>query len=413
MLGRIDPTQKEVTVVGAGIAGLLAAYELDRKGYEVSLFEASARVGGLLETTAHPCGLVEGAAHSFLATEPVRELCEELGVQLLSVNPDSRARFILRNGKPRRFPLTVWEVLCTLARAFFCRATAEIQTMEDWGQHFLGNAATRYLIAPMISGIYGVKPSDLTVNAAFPKFKVTPGRTLVGSLLLRKASKKDRGKMVAPARGMQSIVEALEQRLSARLGDRFKKGQKISALPSTSGNIVLSLPTLEAAKLLKESDPELSAALARVEYTSLTSVTAFAEVADLKTQPRGVGVLSSTPDSMQALGILFNSSSFQGRVTDPRLISLTLISAGLPSELESQTRKDLEQIFGLAKGAKLEIVSHPYARAIPRYDAILEKAWSLAANGWCSRPGHLLFGNYSGQVSLRGMIESARKIASQ
>jgi hypothetical protein len=94
------------------------------------------------------------------------------------------------------------------------------------------------------------------------------------------------------------------------------------------------------------------------------------------------------------------------------LISLTLIFAGLPSDLESQTRADLERIFGLAKSAKLEIVSHPYARAIPRYDAILERAWSLAVTGWCSRPGHLLFGNYSGQVSLRGMIESARTIAS-
>ena len=37
MIGTLDSSCKEATVVGAGIAGMLAAYSLDRRGYRVTL----------------------------------------------------------------------------------------------------------------------------------------------------------------------------------------------------------------------------------------------------------------------------------------------------------------------------------------------------------------------------------------
>src|SRR6185436_17174500 len=44
---------KKVLVLGAGISGLTAAYELDRKGYEVQVLEASFRAGGRNLTARH------------------------------------------------------------------------------------------------------------------------------------------------------------------------------------------------------------------------------------------------------------------------------------------------------------------------------------------------------------------------
>ncbi|MDR3605851.1 MAG: protoporphyrinogen oxidase [Oligoflexia bacterium] len=426
MIGDIDPSQKKVTVIGAGIAGLLAAYELDRKGFEVSLLEAANRSGGLIQTSQHEPGISEHAAHSFLATAPVRELCREIGVELLEVNPGSRARMVLRAGRMRRFPLKAGEAIGAFFRAYFKLAPRNPElTVKEWGLHFLGPAATRYLITPFVAGIYGVRPEDLSVKAAFPALMVPHGQSLVSFFAVRRLwlrlsgrlPAKSRGPMVAPRLGMGSIADSLDRHLNARLGSRFRKSEKVTELAGLGGNIVLAVPAFEAARLLREEDPSLSEALSGIVYSSLVSVTAFVRAEDLERLPKGVGVLFPSEENRSALGILFNSSAFAGRVREPReMVSLTLIFSGDwrhqdDTALDQAVRRELEALFGFKRGASIDTVIHRYERAIPRYDAKLEKAWQNARAGWCARKGHVLFGNYSGQVSLRGMIEDARSLA--
>jgi monoamine oxidase len=49
-LGRREQRPKRVVVIGAGLAGLVAAYELKREGHEVIVLEAQNRVGGRIYT---------------------------------------------------------------------------------------------------------------------------------------------------------------------------------------------------------------------------------------------------------------------------------------------------------------------------------------------------------------------------
>ena len=51
---------KNVIVVGAGMAGLVAAYELKRAGHNVRILEAQDRVGGRVRTYDHKDGFKEG-----------------------------------------------------------------------------------------------------------------------------------------------------------------------------------------------------------------------------------------------------------------------------------------------------------------------------------------------------------------
>jgi len=46
-------TKKKVAVLGAGISGLMVAYELERVGYDVTIIEASHRLGGRVLTVRH------------------------------------------------------------------------------------------------------------------------------------------------------------------------------------------------------------------------------------------------------------------------------------------------------------------------------------------------------------------------
>ena len=71
MIGTLNTSTREVTVVGAGIAGMLAAYSLDKNGYRVTLLEERKRGGGLLGTTQTRYGIAEAAANSILASPAV------------------------------------------------------------------------------------------------------------------------------------------------------------------------------------------------------------------------------------------------------------------------------------------------------------------------------------------------------
>ena len=192
MLGRLNPQFKDVTVVGAGISGLLAAYYLDRAGYRVTLIEASAHAGGLISTKQTPFGIAEEAAHSIPATPTVRALFADLGLELATIRPEAKARFIYRKGKLRRFPLGIFETLRTFFRAYFVLAPhrdPESLMLDEWTRRFLGEAALKYLMTPFVRGIYGAEPSEVSVSAAFPALCVPPGHSLLSFFLAKKTRK--------------------------------------------------------------------------------------------------------------------------------------------------------------------------------------------------------------------------------
>jgi oxygen-dependent protoporphyrinogen oxidase len=441
MIGTLDETRREATVVGAGVAGLLAAYALDKKGYEVTLLEERERAGGLIQTVQTEYGMAERAAHSLLATPTVVEFCRELGVELTEIRPDSRSRFIVRDGRLRKFPLGFGETVGALGRAAFARAEAGADSvnLDSWGRTHLGDAAVEYLLTPFVRGIYGIQPAELGVEAAFPTLSVAPGKTLFGTMLgkaLKRHSEngnrsgasnghangvgakkewKERKRMVAPRFGMGDLTARLEKRLEERLGARFRRGVRVEEVPEAP-NVLLATPAYAAARLLKSSAPALSRALLGVRYTAIVSVTAFVPVASLTRPAKGVGALVPEREGRKSLGILFTSSSFEGRVRDESLYASFAVLLGgssqphwadaTDSEIEEAVREELEVLLGV-RGEPARLVISRRPRAIPQYSVTLPSVWRLARETWCATPGHLLCGNYTGQISLRGMIERA------
>jgi oxygen-dependent protoporphyrinogen oxidase len=449
MIGTLDKTRREATIVGAGIAGLLAAYALDRAGYRATLLEERERAGGLIQTVRTDYGIAERAAHSLLVTPAVAALCRDLGVELTDVRRDSRSRFILRDGKLRKFPLSVGEAAGALSRAAFARAGnhADALDLESWGRKHLGGAAVEYLLTPFVRGIYGAEPAGLGVAAAFPELAVAEGRTLLGAML-RKALRgsstngateksfseekrslpgdtlakangnkraKERKRMVAPLHGMGDLVSRLEGRLEERLGERFVRGARVEEIPRAP-NLVITAPAYAAAELLEAEAPDLSLELREVQYTPIVTATAFVSRDAFVRPVSGVGVLVPPGERRACLGILFNSSAFEGRVRDEsRHASFTVLFGGASQpewvtapgeEIERAVKQELRDLLGIRGGLLRLVVSH-WRRAIPQYSTRLPRVWRTARETWCARPGRVLFGNYTGQVSLRGMIETA------
>jgi oxygen-dependent protoporphyrinogen oxidase len=185
--------------------------------------------------------------------------------------------------------------------------------------------------------------------------------------------------------------------------------------------VILAVPAPQAAKLLARKDEKLAKALSEVRYAPLVSATiflpkdAFQKAPDK--MPRGVGVLIPESEGRQCLGVLFNSSAFPERVVDEnQWISLTMMLGGTiypemvyksEDQLLALIRTELAVLFDLDDAAtqSAQIFIRKWNRAIPRYDEKILDAWSAARSGWCSTPGHILVGNYTGQVSIRGMMQ--------
>jgi len=430
VIGTLDQRYREATIVGAGIAGMLAAYALDKRGYRVTLHEQSQRAGGLIQTTTTDCGMAESAAHSLVATEAVRELCRDLGVELIEPHKEARAKYVLRDGRLRRFPLTPGEAIRAFGHAAFARSTIDDTTyaptdytpdLESWALRHLGKAALDYLLTPFVRGIYGVEPAELGVGTAFPFLKLPPGKTLLGAALARHRSKSSQKKTkhrAAPRLGMGDLVAHLERRLEQRLGPRFRKGERIDCLPNAA-NVILATPAYAAANLVEPASEPLAQKLRTVRYTPIVSVTTFVDQRDFTHPVSGVGVLMPAREATKSLGILFNSSSFADRVRDEgRLASFTVMLGGSAhpewlaasdAEIKQAIKFELSALLGIREPHSTVI--HRWPAALPQYSVDLPEVWQKARDSWCIIPGRMLFGNYTGQISLRGMIESAASLS--
>lgn len=433
MIGTIDPTKSDVKIIGAGISGMLAAYYLHRKGYHVTLIEKESFSGGMIRTLQTPLGPVETAAHSFLGSSDITELCHELGVALTSVRKDSRARYVLRDRSLRRFPLSVKETLGVVYRLSTKRAhpqeILESMTVADWAKTFLGQAALDFLVTPMLMGIHGCLPEELQLQAAYPQWTPLPGKTLLQSLKMKAKEKKreKRAPLLAPLHGMGYFMRLLEQAVEGQLKERFQKNHEIQSLSELekdgkNSNIILSVPAYAASHLLKESDPLLAEALQQIPYTPLVIATCFVPLSDLIRPPRGVGVLIPPQEKMNSLGILFNSSAFDQRVRDPSWVSLSFFLGGTlrPNVLELsdlEIQKEIEDDMNILLGYKtssrpLRLHLSRWAQAIPLYSSQLLKARQQALKGWCAKRGHVLFSNYSGELSVRQLVTEAKTFLS-
>src|ERR1700676_1323757 len=97
--------QVHVVIVGAGLAGLCAAYELERRGHRVTLLEADARhVGGRTRTMRFADGLYGefGAMRIPTRHEITRRYVHELGLPLRKfVLSNPQAYYFLRGERQR------------------------------------------------------------------------------------------------------------------------------------------------------------------------------------------------------------------------------------------------------------------------------------------------------------------------
>jgi protoporphyrinogen/coproporphyrinogen III oxidase len=392
---------RAVTVIGGGFSGLATAYYLSRAGIPVEILEKTDRLGGLIATLQTPHGPVETAAIGMKNTARVDAVCRDLELPMLcSTLSPSRARYIYRQ-RPRRWPLNAGEYLTLAAR--YAAATAKrsrsprpLETVDEWGARVLGQRATRWLLGPTLQGMYAGDTACLSAS-------------LVLGARDRAARPAPKG-VVAPAHGMQQLIDALESRLRAQdVSIRLNAPARLSG----STPAIICTSARDAAECLRDVAPAASEALSRIDMLPLVRITAFYPDGD--THQRGRGILFPPGGDIRALGVLFNTNVFPhragqyseswiyGGAADRDVVHLS--EDGLGAVMD----RDRQVLCGRCVPPAARLV-HRWRAALPHYDLQLE---SVRTCGFDLPKGIFLAGNYVGGIGVSMLLEQAAAVAAQ
>ncbi len=444
----------DVVVVGAGISGLVAGFELARAGRDVVVVERGERAGGVIGTQERDGALYELGPNSTLDTSPViNDLLQRAGILEQRVNASAIAsrRFIVRDGEPIALPTSPGAFLTT--RAFTLRAKLRLarepfippappETEESIAQFVrrrLGNEFLDYAIDPFVAGIYAGDPNAISVPAAFPRLHALEqkyGSLIKGQIKGARERKRnaEQAKNTAGSfsflRGMQTLPDGL-----ARALPRMHLATRIEALRREPDGtfviagasegapfsvraraVVLAVPADVAAGLVAAFNAPAADALRAIEYAPIAVVASLYRRSEVRHPLDGFGFLVPRVEHRRILGSLFSSSMFPGRAREGTVLLTTFTGGKRNPEVVGWTdahvagvvREELAALAGA--GTPLWEAVTRWPRAIPQY--ALGHLGRIAAVEACEAavPGLFFCANYRGGVSVGDCIKSGRAI---
>lgn len=462
---------RSVAVVGAGITGLVAAYELRKRGVNVTLYEASGQSGGSIRTTHADGFLAEHGPNSFVTSAPVEALLTQLDLhdEVVEANPSANRRYLMRNGQLIPFPLTPFTMLTTRLLSVpaklrillepLVRARTETgdESVASFVRRRMGPEVLDYTVDPFISGIFAGDPESLSMAHAFPRvleLEREYGSLSKGLMRQRKAIATADGAQGSPAAtsastatpiaatrprlvsfidGMQTLTDTLEASLgsSLRLGCPIRlvhrqesrwvvdAGQDGASRSRTVDAVVMATPAhILAAMELPAALRKFAAPIERVEYPPMSTLTLGFRREDVAHPLDGFGVLVPAIEKRNVLGVLFNSSLFPSRAPDGYVALTCFVGGGRMPEraredadlLMERVLVDLRQLLGV-RGEPVFAKHIYWPRAIPQYTVGYQAVKDAADMTEQQNPGLYLAGNYRNGVSVGDCMASGQQVA--
>ena len=157
---------KKAIVIGAGVSGLSAAWELKKKGFEVTVLERRDAPGGVIRTFESGGFRAESGTNSVMVTSPrLLEFFEEigLGAEVERSKPAAKKRFFVRGGKPRPVPSGPFSLIFTRLFSFFGKLRLLMEplvgrsdpesepSVEEFAERRLGKDVSDYAINPFMA----------------------------------------------------------------------------------------------------------------------------------------------------------------------------------------------------------------------------------------------------------------------
>ena len=446
-------THANVVIIGGGITGLAAAWELQQRGIDYTLLESSDQLGGKIITDRVDGFTIEGGADSFLTQKPwAWQLCDEIGLaeRLIGTNDAQRNVYILRGGKlhpmPRGMrlivPLDPTGLLASdllspdgkrrmLAEPEFPpRTDTTDESLAAFIRRRFGEEALEVFGDLLLAGIYVADPEKLSLAATFPNYQRlerTHGSVIRGMQQAESspsALKAPPSAFVSLRNGMAELIEGL----SARLTGHFRNGQTVTHIDTDRtiytargerlrpDSIVVTTPASIVSKLIANFAPELAASLASIKTVSSGTVSLGFRTDEIDHPLDGFGFVVPRREPTRIVACTWSSTKLSGRAPEGHALIRVFVGGHgreqdvvLPDDqLIALARAELRRIMGITANPVISRVFR-WHNANPQYEVgHLDRLAQLSA---ACPPWLFLAGcAYSG-VGIPDCVRQGREIA--
>ena len=456
-----DPTYHDVVVIGAGISGLTAAWQLYKHGIDVRLIEGSNEVGGVMRTESRDGFLLEKGPFNVIVREPAfQDLLEELRDELLVVEADrsaARARYVLHDDRLWKVPsnpiaLASTGLLTFAGKARLIRGLLYSHTSTDRDGSIDEAASRRFgpeiaqrLVSALCVGIFAGESCDLSLEACLPRVAEIDRQTrsLLGFALAQRLRRKRQSHAPRRWRGLVSFREGLGQlptTLAHQLGDRLLMNCQASSIRKVdrqyvircssasnttrtfrASHIILAVPQRVTAALLDQIAPRIAEDLNAIATASLVVLNLGFDRAHVGHPLQGYGFLVPTPSSsFPLLGVLWADSVFPHHAPPNRRLLRVFMGGSRRPDMLNKSDTELVEIAIRALRDHLQLTGDPtlidvcrWPDAIPQYSAGHVQRAAEIHREVERHYGLHLAGNYLDGISINDCIGNASRVAEE
>ena len=402
-----------VAVIGGGISGLTAAYQLHQQGTPFVLLEKSDRLGGLIFTEQINGFTIDAGPDSLLIQKPAAvELCVELGLEAHLISTlEPRTAYIVRNGMlhalPRGSVFGIPTNLEALLAARYLSPQAKLRMAQDLAvpprtdksdesvasffRRRFGDETVDYLASPLLAGIHAGNVERLSMHALFPRLVEAERqhgsviRALRNRRIASASPSSTHGLFRSLTGGLQTLTNALTQALP---NTGIKNGVEVTSISgsgpfaikcSTGENlsvnkVIFATPAYATSTIVRQLAPELSKLLSSIPYTSIATIANSYPRSSIDHSLNGSGfVVPETEPGLNIAACTWISSKWPGRSPDSHVLLRSFVGgARAPGALDQSdqaliatAQRDLHNLLDIKEPASLTRV-YRWPRANPQ-----------------------------------------------
>ena len=444
----------DVAVVGGGISGLAAAYELQRLGLSVRVLEAGPRAGGVITTERFDQWVIDGGPDSMLVQKPAAvALCRELGIadRLISTLTP-RTAYILRDRRLHRiaegsflgFPLDVGSLarssvfsiggrLRMACEAFIARGGGdEDESVGTFVRRRFGQEAVDYLAEPLLAGIHAGDVDRLSIRALFPRLLAAEQQSgsVIRAFRAMRARPSPQGAFVSLPGGTGELVDALVKALtpgtvslSRHVADIHRHTHyrvDTAAGPVEARAVVLAVPAYVAASLLRVFDTSIAALAEAIPYASTATVALGYRREQVSHPMAGSGFVVPRVERSPLLAATWVTSKWPHRAPEGHVLMRGFLGGGRDprrldaddDELIGLVTDELRDLMGIA-GEPLFTRLFRWTRQSPQYEVGHLQRVATIDRQLASIPGLFVTGSGFRAIGIPDCIADGRETATK